>query len=190
MDSQTLVYVNDVGRPTVVDLATGDQRELLVAAGRALDTFLVLDGKVVTKDPERSVLPLAGEEPFEVTVYRTESGISGPQSVDPIRDVTGPTLCLDAHGCNGRVVTQGGYSLVSGTAMVIGESWPGSGDPGTVEIVGNFIDSPGWTTKGRWTLFSMSSDPQAEPVQLPTPMAETTVWVFTQRSQHRNPGRE
>jgi hypothetical protein len=178
-DVETLIYVNESGRPTVINLSTGDQREVVVAPNRQSDRFLVEDGRIVTDDPQQSQFPLSEGRSFEVQVYRTPLPLS-TQSTAPNGPLSqsGPTLCLDTGGCEGSVRTQGGLSLRSGKALVI------SGGMEPAETIAKLLESDSWVTNGRWTIYSLSApssdDDPGEAVQIPSPMARSLVWIISQ----------
>ncbi len=96
----TVVYVNSLGRPTVVNLDTGDVSEYEVAATRSRDRLVVELGEIVTLDPERLNVGVAGDRAIVFRVRRPGLvGARGERS-DPVDGrYSGVELCLAASGC-------------------------------------------------------------------------------------------
>lgn len=65
-----LIYVNTLGRVSIIDLATGDRDEVEISASRSGDSFFVEFGQVVTMDPQNASWSLGGDRAFEVSVGR------------------------------------------------------------------------------------------------------------------------
>lgn len=93
----TLLYVNTIDRPTVVDLARGRRQELTISTERMSDSFLVEDGQVVDDDPLNPDLPEAGDRAVLVVVHRAAA--ESPGLVGGWSSSAGPHLCLDTTGC-------------------------------------------------------------------------------------------
>jgi len=98
----TVVYVNSLGRPTVVDLDTGDVGEYEIAAIRSRDEIVVEFGEIVTLDPERLNVGSAGERAIVFQIRRpTLAGMRGIVGrSDGLGDrFGGLALCLGIGGC-------------------------------------------------------------------------------------------
>lgn len=90
-DGRALVYVNSIGRPTVVDLETGDRQELDIAPTRRFDRFDVDDGHVVSVSGRAARDGGAGSDAITVRVHRPQ--LFQLPSANP---TTGIDLCLAA----------------------------------------------------------------------------------------------
>jgi hypothetical protein len=86
-DGLSLVYVNSLGRPTVIDLASGDREELDVASTRRFDQFEIEAGHVVVSTDRR---PEVGTGAITVRVHRTQLFALPSSTPTP----TGIDLCL------------------------------------------------------------------------------------------------
>ena len=98
-DVGTLVYINSVGDPTVVSLATGDVFEVDVAAIRVHETFAVEDGEVRSLEGANRALADATEHSVVFHTYR-DVDPPGVGSIGDRRGIgRGPELCLSASSC-------------------------------------------------------------------------------------------
>ncbi len=181
---RTLVYVNGSGRPTVIDLATGDQRELDIAGPRDRDTFLVEYGRVVAEPGSDADLPKSGGRAFRFTVERTTvPGTVSSADRDAAISLTGPTICLDEGGCTGAPLLTGtfGDDLNRVTSMHAADS--------ALQAIAEVVGSDRSRRDGRWTFFSLDTgvDAGAE-WRVPTPMRSTVVWLIEQMPPDPQPG--
>jgi hypothetical protein len=97
-----VVYVNSLGRPTVVDLDTGDVSEYEIAATRSHDQIVVEFGEIVTLDPERLNVEPAGERAIVFSVRRLTFAVARGivERVDPGEErFSGLELCLAPARC-------------------------------------------------------------------------------------------
>ena len=90
-DGRTLIYVNSIGRPTVVDLETGHRQELEIAPTRRFDRFEVDAGRVVSVSGRDTSGGRAGPDAITVRVHRPQLFPFSPTS-----PATGIDLCLAA----------------------------------------------------------------------------------------------
>ena len=89
----TLVYVNSLGRPTVIDLDTGYRTEVDVATTRTHERFRVAFGDVPGVNLRNR--NIAGTTERAITFHVVAEN-NDPLSVT---DAPGPILCVDASGC-------------------------------------------------------------------------------------------
>lgn len=93
----TLVYVNSIGRPTVLDLGTGDREELDVADGRLRDTFEIDGGHVVIGSGRGA--DVAGPDAVTVQVHRPRLfAIATPPPTGPTIDLCLGDVCPQLAG--------------------------------------------------------------------------------------------
>jgi len=167
LTGQTLVYVNDRSRPTLIDLSTGDQRELDIATTRAVDSFLVEGGKVVVDDPLDPDFPLRAGRAFVFNVAldgATELVERGPS----------PTVCLVADsGCAARPWTTGQFGEVD-----LGVQ---SFDGPPLEALAARLGADSWIAGDRWTTFELPLDEGSASVRLPSPAGHAVVWLITEQ---------
>ena len=90
-EGRALIYVNSIGRPTVIDLETGDRQELDIAPARLFDRFEVDDGHVVSVSGRATGDSGAGPDAITVRVHRPQ--LFQLPSTTP---TTGIDLCLGA----------------------------------------------------------------------------------------------
>lgn len=95
----TLVYINSIDRPTVIDLVRGGRQEISISEERARDRFLVEDGHVVDNDPLNTDLPTASVRAIPVIVHR--SALTNTVDLSESLPYSGLHLCLDMTGCDG-----------------------------------------------------------------------------------------
>jgi len=115
----TVVYVNSLGRPTVVDLDTGDVGEYEIAATRSRDQIVIEFGEIVTLDPERLNVGPAGERAIVFQIRRpTLAGMRGivGRSGGLGDRFGGLALCLAVGGCPS--IRPGSNSLTLGVDRV------------------------------------------------------------------------
>ncbi len=161
----SLVYVNDRQRPTVVDLATGNQKELDFAETRAVDVFLVERGEVVVTDELNPDLPLSRGRAFEFQVV-IDNALAGP-IVRPA-----PTLCVSAQpDCAERAWTTGGFDD--------GDLMAGSIAGFPPDAIGQLIGADSWTIDDRWTTFAFSRT-DVPAFRIPTPSDNAVLWSITE----------
>lgn len=153
----SLLYVNDHLRATVVDLTTGDRRELSVASTRGLDVFLLEGGQIVA-ETDNTGLPETRGRAFQIAIVTDGS-------VEP-RLVAGPVLCATGDGCPNAAWTSGRF----GDDERFVESLRSPGDP--LRLIADFVGAATWTADGRFTIFELDDDE----LRVPTPDADTAVW--------------
>ena len=157
LTNMAVVYVNELGRPTVIDLSTGDQWELDVSHLRARDEFLVEFGQVVATSDSNLDRPKSEGRAFEFTVERTRAQAGVPVSDGqlarvnglPVRAPTGPTLCLDVGGCTGAVLLTGTFGGELDWAMSMETA-----DNPTAELA-QILGSSQWSPTARWTVYQL-----------------------------------
>ena len=185
--NMTVVYVNDLGRPTVIDLSTGDQRELDISLLRARDDFLVEFGRVVVPADSNLDRPKSQGRAFEFTVERTRAQAGVPVSDGqlarvnglPLREPTGPTLCLDVGGCSGAALLTGTF----GGELDWLRSMETADNP--TAVLAQILGSSQWSPTDRWTVYVLGNDVLPDQdgqieLRLPTPLSTTVVWVIEQ----------
>lgn len=163
-----LVYINDIGRPTVIDLATGLQQELTVAQTRVVDSFIVEGGAVVSPDPS-SNLPPAGTRGIRFEVHRSADQ---PTPAEPGFG-SGPRLCLAADGCPRLAWTTGFF----GDEDFFVQSVDVVGEPS--RALATELRASSWLVDGRWTTFDVR--PPGSPLRVPSPAFHATIWLITDR---------
>ncbi len=193
LSNQALMYVNDRHNPTVIDLATGDQRELGVSEARTSDRFLVEFGAIVTADPTNANLPQHHGRSFTVSVHRgvpgeaSRSSIPSPAQIDePL--LLGPRLCLDTGGCPGLRWTSGVFGDEFDNMRSLNEGNSNISAFFPVHAIAGYLGAQSWTTDGRWTTYVLDADPaeNVDPaagpksLRIPTPNADAVVWVIEQ----------
>jgi len=161
----TLVYVNTIGRPTIVNLDTGTVRELDVATTRRYDRFYVEKGEVVAANPERTNLePAAGRAiVFHVHQPSAEDDVTtggGPTAI-------GPHLCLDEGGCPNLDWVETHLQLGSDFVATLGAL----ADPRL-----DAFDLSRWEADGRFVEASVGTTD----LRLPAPRNPTRIWVVHQ----------
>lgn len=164
-----LAYVNDIGRPTVIDLATGLQQELTVAETRIVDSFIVEGGVVVSPDPS-SNLPQAGTRGIRFEVHRSAGRTIAPEPGAS----SGPRLCLAADGCPGLAWTTGFF----GDDVFFVQSVDVAGDPS--RAIASELRATSWSVDRRWTTFDVRAP--GTPLRVPNPAPHATIWRITDRA--------
>lgn len=171
----TLVYVNDIDRPTVVDLGTGNQHELTISTQRAVDSFLVERGRIVTARSSNVNLPATEGRAFVIVVDRGEEGSDG----DATLSAPAPRLCLNVTGCPDVPWTTG----VFGDSTLRMESVPIIGEPWVALALA--LSATNWSQEGRWSTFELVG--RGVSIRLPTPADYATIWLITDRSATVSP---
>lgn len=154
----TLVYVNSLGRATVVDVDTGRVEEVVFSEDRREDLFLVEDGMVVTGDRNRRTLPQAGRDAVPIQVFRSGS--------DALGLPVGPHLCLDEGGCPELRWLAAGASNGSLTISAL--------DAATHPQLAAIFDPDVWRIEGRWV---MAPEGVSTVDRLPAPLGDVA-WVI------------
>ena len=164
---KTLLYVNDFGRPTVIDLTTGNQREVLIADGRNLDTFELEFGQIVTSEPGRSDLPLSIGRSIGVIGVRAGSDVE-------TENESAIVLCIDTSGCRTSPPSNTvlANSLDSATQL--------DSSRGGAEAIADLIGASDWSAEHRWTLFPLDADDPERVLRIPTPLPSATIWLVSQ----------
>jgi len=128
-----LVYVNVQGRPTVIDLDTGDVSKVLIADTRSYDYFSVEFGDVVSLDGRNENIEIATDR--AVVFHAYEEGTSSPTSQQRAAATPGPLLCISSSPCeitNRRFSTTNGVDTIRALdaevapelyEMLYGDSW-------------------------------------------------------------------
>lgn len=167
LEGWTLIYVNDQRRPTIVDLSTGDQRELVVAETRPEDVVLVEGGRIVaaTDDGE---LDTATSRAFPVTIVREVT--DAPVPIAP----PAPVLCVVARPCLDRPWTSGRFGDERSSIASQGAGT----DP--VGVLADLLGARDRESDGRWTTFVLGGDGVAS-IRLPTPADDAVVWALEER---------
>lgn len=164
---KTLLYVNDFGRPTIVDLTTGDQREVLIADSHSQGSFELEFGQIVTTDTERSDLPLSIGRSIGVMGKRAGSVIED-------NDEYSIVLCIDGPGCSGETILLIPNPAVLDSAALLDTS------NGVEAAIAQLLRAEVWSTDHRWTLFAMDSDDEDQSFKIPTARPEAVVWLISQ----------
>ncbi len=93
----TLVYVNSLGRPTVVDLDTGTISSVIIASTRSRDSFAVELGNVVSPDGSSRSLPKA--TPRAIEFFTFPAGAASFSDTQLAGTAPGALLCLSQLPC-------------------------------------------------------------------------------------------
>ncbi len=160
-----LLYVNSIGRPTLIDLDTGQRREIEISPLRRRDSFLIEHGDVVGTDREYLASAPATDRAIRVEVERP--GRTAQARSSPISD--GPVLCLGSRGCPQSRWTQTTYRDGTDTVATL--------DAGGHPDVAELFDLTDWTVDGRWLL---APDRLGLDFRIPAPSPTATVWVIHQ----------
>ena len=161
----TLVYVNSIDRPTIIDLVRGRRQELTISTERNVDFFLVEDGEVVDDDPLNPDFPTAGGGAVPVFVHQPTD--AERREVREPSHYAGPHLCLDAGGCddlwwNPREISTGRQRVEQ---MEIDSS----------VALGQLFDPTTRDWRGRFLLVVGEAGGE---VKVPVPREGTTIWVI------------
>ena len=165
LPGHTLVYVNSIDRPTVIDLVRGGRQELSISAVRQRDRFLVEDGRVVDNDPLNPDLPMAGSRAIAIFVHRR--ALTETVDLSESLPYDGPHLCLDPSGCDGA--WRYSSSLLSGDQRVTRVAVDSDSaleqifDPAAVDAGGRFLLVVG---------------PSGAEVKVPIPRVGSPVWLI------------
>ncbi len=167
---KTLLYVNEFGRPTIVDLTTGDQREVLIAEERSQDRFELEFGQIVTSEPTRSDLPLSMGRSFVVT------GMKAGAEADPEGSIV---ICIDGPGCRGET------TLASSEVLILSSGGADSATQlptlrGAQDAIAQLLGFEDWSIDHRWTLFGANPAGSDVALKIPTPHPEAAVWLIEQ----------
>jgi len=119
----TVVYVNTIGRPTILDLAGGFQSEVDVSPTRMSETFLIEAGRIVTKESGRA-LPEATDDAIEILVQRDAEGPTDAQAGLMLSIRPPAARLLDGWGLEALTALFGASDLDEErwTTFVLGES--------------------------------------------------------------------
>ena len=93
----TLVYVNSLGRPTVVNLDTGSVSNVIVAPTRSRDSFVVEIGTVVSLNGSSRNIPKATTRAVAFYTFRDELATTSDSQL--AATAPGPLLCLSELPC-------------------------------------------------------------------------------------------
>jgi len=162
----TLLYVNTIGRPTIVDLDSGDRREVDISRSRPYDSFLVEGGEVVSED--RDYLAEARATDRAIVVHVHQPGIGADAS-----DVTVPVGAEGPHLCIGDCASLRWTSESLSDGLDIVETLDAAKYP---QIAGLF-EPTGWAREGRWLL---APDDLGLNFRIPAPAESATIWIIYQ----------
>jgi hypothetical protein len=165
---KTLLYVNDHGRPTIVDMTTGDQREVLIADGRSQGMFELEFGQIVTSDDERSGLPPSVGRSIGVI------GVTAGLEVENV-DESSIILCIDGASC------PAGSASSTSLANSLDMATQLDSSSGAEVAIAEFLRVSTWTTDHRWTIFSFDLEDPQHVLRIPTPLPNTVIWLVSQR---------
>lgn len=198
---QSIVYVNLRGRPTVIDLATGNQQEVVVATVRSIDTFAVEFGEVVATEPKRRNLTRSRGRPIIFAVDQTgrqpndfpaaadpglnpseqnktangsdNAGVDETDSSDQFApQPMGPLLCASEQGCGEARWLEGTF----GNAIDRASSLPAGENP--LAIIARIIGASSWQEEdGPFTFYTVRRDGSDHIVRVPTPQKDAILWV-------------
>lgn len=166
-----IVYVNSLGRPTVVDLATGNTREVELAATRSEGSFLVDDATIVHDDPKRGLgLPSSDAVTF---AFRLVSSEDRPETGQPRVPPLPPSvsLCPTVDACSDTAWRP--TSFRNGAALI--ELL----DPLRHPAAAALLDGSTWQPRDRWLVPPDSLDLGS--FRLPRQADNTDTWVITSR---------
>lgn len=161
----TLVYVNSIDRPTIIDLVRGGRQELTISIERSVDYFLVEDGEVVDDDPLNPDLPIAGGRAVPVFVHQSTD--AERREVREPSPYAGPHLCLDAGGCDD--LWWNPIEISSGRQRVERMEIDSS------VALGQLFDPTTRDGRGRFVLVVGEA---GDEVKVPVPREGTTIWVI------------
>jgi hypothetical protein len=119
----TIVYVNTIGRATILDLGGGFQSEVDVSPTRLSETFLLERGRVVT-NVSGSSLPKATDAAIEIQVQQDAYGTAGAQSGTMLSIRTPAARLLDGRGLDALTTLFGSSDLDEErwTTFVVGDT--------------------------------------------------------------------
>lgn len=164
-----VLYVNSIGRPTLIDLDTGQRREVEISPLRAQDSFLVEHGDVVSHDRAYLAPAAATDRAIRILVERPDRATpSGGVS----RDLDGPVLCLQSVRCPEIRWTQTSFGDGTDTVATL--------DAGLYPDVAAFFDLDDWIEDGRWLI---APDRVGVNFRLPAPLPSSTFWLIHQPDQ-------
>ena len=163
----TLLYVNSIDRPTIIDLVGGRRQELTISPERNVDYFLVENGEVVDDDPLNPDLPTAGAGAVTVFVHHTTD--AEPREIRDPSPYAGPHLCLDVGGCDDlwwkpQEISIGGQR-VEQIRIESSDALRRLFDPSAVD------------GRGRFVFVSVEGGGE---VKVPIPREGTTIWVISE----------
>ncbi len=157
----SLVYVNSLGRPTVVDLGTGAMQEVDVAASRSYDAFAIEAGEVVSLLGTSASQRPAGVDAIVFHVYRSTDADT-PAAVGEV-PLPGPRLCLTAEPCGALAA-----SLPDSTSRFV----PVSADDHPAIV--SMLSGEGWQREKRWLV---EPSELGFDYRLPLPL-DTAAWII------------
>lgn len=162
----TLVYVNSLGRPTVVNLDTGNVSNVIVAPTRSRDSFVVEIGTVVSLDDSSRNIPKATTRAIAFYTFRDELATTSDSQL--AATAPGPLLCLSELPCQ---VTGWQSVAITRGADEFRHVTP-EDDPEVYEAL--FGDS--WKVDG---FFRHAPDGRTGNLRLPVPMSDVA-WIVHQ----------
>lgn len=160
-----VIYVNSLGRATVVRLDDGAVDEVEVSSVRDYDSFWISDGRVLATGSAQ-IPDLNAIDPVLVHLHRSLSLV--PVGPSPVPE-PGPHLCLDDEHCNhlGWIPR----SLVSDSAVLErldSQKWP---------EIASIFNSGLWIRNGRWLEAPESAE--LGKYRIPAPL-NSDIWVLSQ----------
>ncbi|MGI9608552.1 MAG: hypothetical protein ACR2P0_20650 [Acidimicrobiales bacterium] len=139
-DDLTLVYVNSIGRPTIVDLETGAIQEVDISTTRGRDAFGIESGEVVSLSGTSRNIAAAGQGAIVFHVHRTDETIESRSSVAV--GERGPHLCLSEIVCSGL---EWQPNLISTVATQVERVTPRANPD-----IAAMLEGEGWDRVNRW----------------------------------------
>ncbi len=164
----TLVYVNSLGRPTILDLDTGSVSEIEVAATREIELFAVELNEVVSLDGSSLNLPPSGDR---AVVFFTHNPLATPPletGADSRVPMPAVHLCLSPAGCDELDWLVG--SIGDGTDTIVHVDWATNAD------VAEILFGESWVADGRYLIAPISV---GEGIRIPAPLGENA-WLLHQ----------
>jgi hypothetical protein len=132
-----LVYVSVDGRPTVIDLDTGDVSKVLIADARSYDYFSVEFGDVVSLDGRNRNIEIATDRAVVFHAYK--EGTNPSTSAEQAAGTPGPLLCISSLPCE---ITNWRFSTTNGVDTI--RALDSAGDPELYEM----LYGESWTVDG------------------------------------------
>ncbi len=154
----SLLYTSVTGLPVLVDLDTGNRRQLVVEDDWRWYEFLIERGEIVRRPDTRHTWPVATDRALPVTAVRTRQDASGAWMI---------ALCF-ASRC---------APPPPGETIVIGIDSIRALDESVDPVIAELFDPDVWPRQGRWIQASAASGLD---LRLPAPADEAAVWLVEQ----------
>lgn len=166
LTNTTIVYVNSLGRPTVVDLDTGTISNVIIASTRSRDSFAVELGTVVSPDGSSRSIPKATSR--AIAFFTFPPGDASFSDGQFAATAPGALLCLSELPCE----VTGWQSTKNSRGVDEFRTLTAEEDPDLHEAL--FGD--GWTVDG---IYRHPPDGQNQDLRLPIPLNDD-VWIVHQ----------